>query len=233
MSVRRLAENDRVGVTNAMRITNNANDGLLHIAILGANRQCGPAVGAVVTEGHDGRMLGAVGIENRIGFSQAEGTAQPIQVGPRSRGEGPLAQFGIVLDPASLHVLTQLDGRVLLGAQTERDDAQLAGELTRKVASQLLQAARRSRTRPFALREKVIDDHHLILDQIVIELDRVPVVIDQIDVGKLHGNPVRRLRLGETIVERIYHLDRGYERMEHKLRQLGANIERISSKDLS
>jgi UDP-N-acetylglucosamine 1-carboxyvinyltransferase len=38
---------------------------------------------------------------------------------------------------------------------------------------------------------------------------------------------------GQTVVERIYHLDRGYERMEHKLRQLGANIERISSKDLS
>jgi UDP-N-acetylglucosamine 1-carboxyvinyltransferase len=34
---------------------------------------------------------------------------------------------------------------------------------------------------------------------------------------------------GETLVERIYHLDRGYERMEHKLRALGANIERISS----
>ena len=33
---------------------------------------------------------------------------------------------------------------------------------------------------------------------------------------------------GETFVERIYHLDRGYERMEHKLRLLGANIERIT-----
>jgi UDP-N-acetylglucosamine 1-carboxyvinyltransferase len=34
---------------------------------------------------------------------------------------------------------------------------------------------------------------------------------------------------GETLVERIYHLDRGYERMEHKLSALGAHIERISS----
>mgnify|MGYP001108460539 CR=1 FL=1 len=32
---------------------------------------------------------------------------------------------------------------------------------------------------------------------------------------------------GETTVERIYHLDRGYERMEHKLRSVGANIQRI------
>ena len=36
---------------------------------------------------------------------------------------------------------------------------------------------------------------------------------------------------GQTTVERIYHLDRGYERMEEKLRILGANIERISSKE--
>ncbi len=32
---------------------------------------------------------------------------------------------------------------------------------------------------------------------------------------------------GETTVERIYHLDRGYEHMEHKLQALGANIQRI------
>ncbi len=32
---------------------------------------------------------------------------------------------------------------------------------------------------------------------------------------------------GETLVDRIYHLDRGYDRMEDKLRGLGADIERI------
>jgi UDP-N-acetylglucosamine 1-carboxyvinyltransferase len=32
---------------------------------------------------------------------------------------------------------------------------------------------------------------------------------------------------GQTTVERIYHLDRGYERMERKLQALGADIQRI------
>ncbi len=34
---------------------------------------------------------------------------------------------------------------------------------------------------------------------------------------------------GETLVDRIYHLDRGYDRMEDKLRGLGADIERLST----
>ncbi|WP_086981476.1 UDP-N-acetylglucosamine 1-carboxyvinyltransferase [Vibrio aphrogenes] len=32
---------------------------------------------------------------------------------------------------------------------------------------------------------------------------------------------------GETIVDRIYHIDRGYDRIENKLNALGANIERV------
>ena len=32
---------------------------------------------------------------------------------------------------------------------------------------------------------------------------------------------------GETVVDRIYHLDRGYDQMEEKLRGLGADIERV------
>jgi UDP-N-acetylglucosamine 1-carboxyvinyltransferase len=32
---------------------------------------------------------------------------------------------------------------------------------------------------------------------------------------------------GETLIERIYHLDRGYEGLEHKLAALGAKVERV------
>lgn len=35
---------------------------------------------------------------------------------------------------------------------------------------------------------------------------------------------------GETIVERVYHVDRGYERIEEKLASLGADIQRVSAR---
>ncbi|MDE2400133.1 MAG: UDP-N-acetylglucosamine 1-carboxyvinyltransferase [Burkholderiales bacterium] len=34
---------------------------------------------------------------------------------------------------------------------------------------------------------------------------------------------------GETLIDRIYHLDRGYDRMEAKLRAIGADIERVQA----
>jgi len=33
----------------------------------------------------------------------------------------------------------------------------------------------------------------------------------------------------ESIIHRIYHLDRGYDHMDEKLRRIGAEVERISS----
>jgi UDP-N-acetylglucosamine 1-carboxyvinyltransferase len=36
---------------------------------------------------------------------------------------------------------------------------------------------------------------------------------------------------GETLVNRVYHIDRGYDRIERKLRMLGADIERLSRPD--
>ena len=43
--------------------------------------------------------------------------------------------------------------------------------------------------------------------------------------GQLHGAGLSAE--GETEVSRIYHLDRGYERLDLKLAQLGADIRRI------
>lgn len=64
-------------------------------------------------------------------------------------------------------------------------------------------------------------------------------------VKKLSGAPVMATDLrasfalvlaglaaeGETIVNRVYHLDRGYERLEEKLKAVGADIERIKEPD--
>ncbi|MBR5154688.1 MAG: UDP-N-acetylglucosamine 1-carboxyvinyltransferase [Alphaproteobacteria bacterium] len=64
-------------------------------------------------------------------------------------------------------------------------------------------------------------------------------------VNKLSGAPVMATDLrasfalilagliaeGETIVNRVYHLDRGYEKLEEKLKAVGANIERIKESD--
>ncbi len=62
-------------------------------------------------------------------------------------------------------------------------------------------------------------------------------------VNKLKGAPVMATDLrasaslvvaalcaeGETVIHRIYHLDRGYEKMDEKLRHVGADIERVTS----
>jgi UDP-N-acetylglucosamine 1-carboxyvinyltransferase len=34
---------------------------------------------------------------------------------------------------------------------------------------------------------------------------------------------------GETVINRVYHLDRGFERLEEKLSRCGANIERLTA----
>jgi UDP-N-acetylglucosamine 1-carboxyvinyltransferase len=36
---------------------------------------------------------------------------------------------------------------------------------------------------------------------------------------------------GETIIDRVYHIDRGYERIVEKLRSVGAAIDRLHEKD--
>src|SRR5208282_3298304 len=73
-----------------------------------------------------------------------------------------------------------------------------------------------------------------------IKLDGDTAVVEGVD--KLLGAPVMATDLrasvslviaalaadGETTVNRVYHLDRGFERLEQKLSACGADIERIS-----
>ena len=33
---------------------------------------------------------------------------------------------------------------------------------------------------------------------------------------------------GQSVINRIYHLDRGYEKLENKLKKIGVNIKRLS-----
>jgi UDP-N-acetylglucosamine 1-carboxyvinyltransferase len=33
---------------------------------------------------------------------------------------------------------------------------------------------------------------------------------------------------GETIINRVYHLDRGYEHLDEKLKACGANVKRVA-----
>ena len=72
-----------------------------------------------------------------------------------------------------------------------------------------------------------------------IQLDGETATIEGVD--KLKGAPVMATDLrasvslviaalaaeGETMVNRVYHLDRGFERLEDKLKACGADIERI------
>ena len=73
-----------------------------------------------------------------------------------------------------------------------------------------------------------------------IRLDGDAAIVE--GVAKLTGAPVMATDLrasvslviaalaaeGETVVNRVYHLDRGFEHLEHKLGQCGAVVERIA-----
>ena len=93
--------------------------------------------------------------------------------------------------------------------------------------------------------EKIFENRFMHVPELIrmgarIDIDGSTAVVD--GVAELRGAPVMASDLrasaslvlaglaaqGETIVNRVYHLDRGYERVEEKLSACGANIERVS-----
>ncbi len=88
---------------------------------------------------------------------------------------------------------------------------------------------------------RLIQTHELVRMGAKISLEGNTAIVTGVE--KLAGAPVMASDLrasaslviaglvaeGQTIVDRIYHIDRGYECIEEKLQQLGANIRRIPS----
>ena len=101
------------------------------------------------------------------------------------------------------------------------------------------------RDRNSTVTETVFENRFMHVQEIArmggnISLKGNTAVIEGID--RLNGAPVMATDLrasaslvlaglvadGATTIDRIYHIDRGYERIEEKLKMLGADIERIS-----
>ncbi|WP_096698465.1 UDP-N-acetylglucosamine 1-carboxyvinyltransferase [Polaromonas sp. AER18D-145] len=99
---------------------------------------------------------------------------------------------------------------------------------------------------PSKVTETIFENRFMHVNEMVrlgakIEIDGKFAIIDGVE--KLSGATVMATDLrasaslviaglvaeGETLIDRIYHLDRGYDQMEAKLRGIGADIERIKS----
>ncbi|RRD56745.1 UDP-N-acetylglucosamine 1-carboxyvinyltransferase [Comamonadaceae bacterium OH2545_COT-014] len=97
---------------------------------------------------------------------------------------------------------------------------------------------------PSAVTETIFENRFMHVNELVrlgarIHVDGRTAVIEGVE--KLSGATVMATDLrasaslviaglvadGETLVDRIYHLDRGYDQMEEKLRAIGADIERV------
>ncbi|MDH5229091.1 MAG: UDP-N-acetylglucosamine 1-carboxyvinyltransferase [Gammaproteobacteria bacterium] len=96
------------------------------------------------------------------------------------------------------------------------------------------------------IRETVFENRFMHVQELMrmganIRLEGNTAIVQGVE--KLHGAPVMATDLrasaslvlaglvadSDTTVERIYHIDRGYERIEEKLSQLGAKIRRVPS----
>ncbi len=98
--------------------------------------------------------------------------------------------------------------------------------------------------------ERIFPDRFLHVAELLrmgAKINRVGSTVVINGVQRLKGAPVMASDLrasaglvlaglaaeGTTIVNRVYHLDRGYEHLEERLRALGANVQRVDEKELA
>ena len=92
------------------------------------------------------------------------------------------------------------------------------------------------------IRETIFENRFMHVRNEPPESDKLPAVIVVHGVEELKAAPVMATDLrasfslvlaalvaeGTTVIDRIYHIDRGYETIEEKLQQIGAQVRRVS-----
>ena len=160
----------------------------------------------------------------------------------QARGEGRLARLMTTLERTSLLIIDDW-GPEPLAAEQRRDLLEIVDDRYDKGSLLITSLV------PIAQWHDIIADPTLgdaILDRIVHNAHRIELKGDTAlvtGVSGLKGAPVMATDLrasvsliiaglaaqGETEIGRVYHLDRGFERIEDKLGQCGAQIERLSN----
>jgi UDP-N-acetylglucosamine 1-carboxyvinyltransferase len=153
-----------------------------------------------------------------------------------------LAQTGVTITPTNRGIRVARNGAGL--APVEVSTAPFPGfptDLQAQLMSLMTRAGGTSR-----ITETIFENRFMHVQELVrlgahIHLDGETATIE--GVKQLTGAPVMATDLrasvslviaglaaeGETMVNRVYHLDRGFERVEDKLARCGAAIERISA----
>jgi UDP-N-acetylglucosamine 1-carboxyvinyltransferase len=153
-----------------------------------------------------------------------------------------LAQAGVTVTPTNEGIRVARNGADL--APVEVTTAPFPGfptDLQAQLMALMTRAGGTSR-----ITETIFENRFMHVQELVrlgahIHLDGETATIEGVE--RLQGAPVMATDLrasvslviaglaaeGETMVNRVYHLDRGFERVEDKLARCGAAIERISA----
>ena len=156
---------------------------------------------------------------------------------------GPLKEAGLEIEEDGDAVICHRNGKPLIGTDIMTEPFPgFPTDLQAQMMALLCTAEGTS-----VLEEKIFENRFMHAPELIRMGARIDVhggTAKVTGVKKLKGAPVMATDLrasislilaglaatGETTVSRVYHLDRGYEHVVSKLRGVGADIERISSK---
>jgi UDP-N-acetylglucosamine 1-carboxyvinyltransferase len=155
-----------------------------------------------------------------------------------------MQQVGVVIDPIGKTSLRVRRGKKLVGADmTTEEYPGFATDMQAQYMALITQAEGTS-----VVTETIFENRFLHASEMVrmganISIDARRAVVR--GPAKLSGTTVQASDLrasaglvlaglvasGETTIDRVYHIDRGYERIVEKLKAIGATIERVQEKE--